>query len=73
MPHSVHSTRESTPMTKVELGQRYWNVNIPESDWTEQCPSYLLNASAKNKEVLSGRDEDFRILNWDEVKQLIGQ
>jgi hypothetical protein len=72
MPHSVHSTRDSTPTPKAVLGQRYWNVNMPESEWTERCPSYLLSATDKNKEVLSGLDDDFRSLNWEEVKQLIG-
>lgn len=73
MPHSVHSTRENTPIDEEQLSVKYWNSNIPQSDWTAECPHYLVGTSEKNKHILSGRDEDFMNFTWPEVKHLIGK
>ena len=73
MPHSVHSTRESTPINDEQLSLKYWNANIPQSEWTEECPPFLAGTSEKNKLVLLGRDEDFKEFTWSEVKHLIGK
>ena len=73
MPHSVHSTRESTPIDEEQLALKYWNYNIPRRDWTVECPQFLVETSEKNKHVLSARDEDFKKFTWTEVQRLIGK
>ncbi|KAI9839781.1 MAG: hypothetical protein M1837_002020 [Sclerophora amabilis] len=49
----------------------YWLVNVPVSQHPPSCPDFLLRASAKNRGILSTRDEDFRRLSWPEVQHLI--
>lgn len=73
MPHSVHSTRESTPIDEEQLSLKYWNSNLPQHEWTAECPQYLVDTSEKNKHILLGRDEDFMNFSWPEVKHLIGK
>lgn len=73
MPHSVHSTRENTPLGEEELALKYWNFNISPQNWTADCPQFLVGTSEKNKQVLSERDEDFKEFTWPEVKRLVGK
>lgn len=73
MPHSVHSTRENTPVEDDLVARSYWNANVASHLWTTECPQFLVDTSEKNKMILLERDEDFKEFSWQEVKQLIGK
>lgn len=49
----------------------YWLVNVPRSQWTAECPSYLRDMSQKNIEVLSTPDEQYRRQGWELVKEIV--
>lgn len=51
----------------------FWNINIPKSFHTAECPDYLEYAleSEKDRGILSTLDEDYHQQTWDEVRQSI--
>lgn len=49
----------------------YWLLNIPRSQWTIECPSYLRNQSDKNVRTLSTLDENYRRQDWELVQDII--
>ena len=51
----------------------YWLVNVPQDQWPSSCPEFLINVSAKDKEILSTLDADYRRLTWPEVQEIIGE
>ncbi|RMD42223.1 hypothetical protein DV735_g2862, partial [Chaetothyriales sp. CBS 134920] len=59
------------PPQAVDLAEKYWNVNVPEDQWTETCPDFLLGISENNQAVLSTRDEDYQPRAWTAVRHLI--
>lgn len=67
MPHSV------TDEIELPLGQRYWNKNLREDRWTEECPDFLLGISEKNKGILSSEEADYKNLSWLESQELVGK
>ena len=76
MPHSVHATPGSrTPeepqQGRLPIGQRYWNTNLPESKWTEECPDFLLGLIQKNLRILSEKQKDYHVLTWAECKEVV--
>lgn len=81
MPHSVHPTpRCNTPDYLQQqqqhdiIGGHWWNINQPESQWTEECPEFLVGQSAKNMSILSrSRDEERPRFNWEDVQRLASQ
>jgi N-acetyl-anhydromuramyl-L-alanine amidase AmpD len=81
MPHSVHTpSGANTPPALVlsndkstPIAQRYWNVNVPELQWTEDCPDFLIGISEKNKGQLSIQDAEYPVKTWEEVQELIGE
>jgi hypothetical protein len=50
---------------------QFWNLNIPEDQRTEECPDFLLNTKPKDIGILSTPDDEYHILNWDEVREII--
>ncbi|KAK5945250.1 hypothetical protein PMZ80_002454 [Knufia obscura] len=76
MPHSVHNTPGSTTpvipeQSGLPLGQRFWNANLPETKWTEECPDFLLGQGQKNISILSANEDDYHYLTWPESKELV--
>jgi len=61
---SINSNGESTP---------FWNMNIPASHHTKECPDYLQYAfkNAKDHEILSTPDAQYQRMSWPEVQQVI--
>lgn len=55
------------------VGQHFWNANLPSSQWTEECPDFLLGQATKNIGILSGKQEDYHTLEWPEAKELVGE
>lgn len=71
MPHSVHPTPRSTTPDPGDVGQLWWNINVPRGQWTSECPEFLVGQGAKNIGILSrSPDADRRRFNWEEVKEL---
>jgi hypothetical protein len=50
----------------------YWNVNVPKSQWTVECPSFLQNQSEKNIGILSTPDEQYQRQGWELVRKIVG-
>jgi len=76
MPHSVHTTSGSTTpsvpeQSSLQVSQRFWNANLPESKWTEECPDFLLGQTQKNISILSGNEDEYHYLTWQESKELV--
>ncbi|KAJ5384960.1 Protein of unknown function DUF3605 [Penicillium concentricum] len=57
--HSLYS--ESLP---------YWLVNLPRSQWTAECPSFLRDQTPKNIRCLSTPDHLYTRQNWEQVKEI---
>lgn len=49
----------------------YWLVNVVRKDWPKECPDYLININAKDKEILSTADADYSRLTWRETQEII--
>ncbi|PWY91176.1 hypothetical protein BO70DRAFT_87085 [Aspergillus heteromorphus CBS 117.55] len=49
----------------------YWNVNVPLSQRTADCPSYLRDLSSKNIEILSTPDEEYQTQGWELAKEIV--
>lgn len=78
MPHSVHPTpRCNTPdqqQQQHDIGGLWWNSNQPQSQWTEECPEFLVGQSAKNISILSrSADEERPRFTWEDVQRLASQ
>jgi len=51
----------------------WWNYNVPEEQWTTDCPASLQHASEKDRGIIGSLDADFTPMNWEEVKHLLGK
>lgn len=60
-------------MKTTPVGQRYWNANMPNDEWTDECPDFLVGQGEKNIQILSGQDRDYHWLSWAECRQLVGR
>ena len=60
-------------LARVEADPPYWLVNVPRSQWTAQCPDFLLNASERDKKILSTPDNQSHRLSWEEVQRIVGR
>ncbi|KAK5165875.1 uncharacterized protein LTR77_008798 [Saxophila tyrrhenica] len=51
----------------------FWNINVPPSQHTTDCPSYLRYAfkNDKDRQILSTPDSEYRRQSWQEVQQII--
>lgn len=59
--------------TNIPNPAAYWNVNIPPSDQTIDCPPYLSQdaISSKDQEILATPDSEYHVLTWPEVQKYI--
>ncbi|KAJ5550907.1 hypothetical protein N7535_001155 [Penicillium sp. DV-2018c] len=60
--HDHSRTTESLP---------YWLVNIPRSQWTAECPSFLRDQSPKNVRCLATPDHHYIRQDWELVKEIV--
>lgn len=58
-------------MGSVDGSLPYWQVNVPEGERTDECPEALRGLSAKDQGILSTPDDQYHVLSWDEVQQII--
>lgn len=58
-------------MGSVDASLPYWQVNVPEGQRTDECPEALRSLSTKDQGILSTPDDQYHVLSWDEVRQII--
>ncbi|MBE3043831.1 hypothetical protein IMZ48_14900, partial [Candidatus Bathyarchaeota archaeon] len=46
----------------------YWQVNVPPSERTAECPPHLRDLLPRDVEILSMRDADFGLMTWTQVR-----
>ena len=49
----------------------YWLVNMPRSQWSTECPSFLRDQPPKNIRCLATPDEKYQRQDWDLVQEII--
>ncbi|KAL9079413.1 MAG: hypothetical protein Q9157_001712 [Trypethelium eluteriae] len=54
-----------------EVNLPYWQVNVPEDRRLADCPDFLADANAKDRRILSTKDEDYHYQTWSEVQRFI--
>jgi hypothetical protein len=57
-------------MGSQEEDTPFWNVNVPESERTLECPDFLAKLGPKDREILSMPDAQCDILSWPGVQNL---
>lgn len=70
MSSSQTITAPTPSPTTTDLSSLWWNTNLPSSQHTPACPSYLLYAfdHAKERNNLSTLDADFTLQPWPQVR-----
>ncbi|MCJ1470550.1 hypothetical protein MMC07_009196 [Pseudocyphellaria aurata] len=61
----------TTASAEIDGNLPYWLVNVPKSDWPEECPDFLINISERNKLTLSTPDSQYSRLTWNEVREYV--
>lgn len=59
--------------TETEAALPFWLVNVPRSEWPERCPDFLINASDRDRGILSIPDSQYRRLSWIEVQEYVSK
>lgn len=49
----------------------FWQVNVPQEERTVECPEALCGLSAKDEDILSTPDAEYKRQSWDEVRQFV--
>lgn len=49
----------------------YWNANVPLSEETDECPSFLRDVDDWDKQQLGTRDVDYDVMSWEEVSDIV--
>lgn len=67
------SNEEELPPIRNASGVAFWNINIPPSEWTDECPDYLQYAfqDHKDRAVLLKTDAEHQRQSWADVHDLI--
>ena len=50
----------------------YWLVNVPEDQWSIECPEFLKDIGPRDREILSIPNSTFHRMSWQEVQDIIG-
>ena len=76
----AHSRKPSiTATTADEIKQKsgnsetiaYWNMNVPEDQWTNECPEPLQDVDDFDREQLGTADSEYHVMSWNEVVDII--
>jgi hypothetical protein len=51
----------------------YWQVNVPESQRTAECPDFLRNLNERDRGIISTPDSDYRKDTWPEVLRKVAE
>lgn len=49
----------------------FWLVNVPRDQWPSECPESLRDCSEKDKRIIGTPDEEYSVLTWDEVREIV--
>ena len=49
----------------------FWKVNVPREQWPAECPDFLSHVSEKDKSIIGTPDENYTLLTWPEVRELV--
>ena len=49
----------------------FWKVNVPREQWPAECPDFLKDISEKDKSIIGTPDEEYTLLTWPEVRELV--
>lgn len=49
----------------------YWNVNLPPSKHTADCPEALRTVGDKDRGIIGTLDADYAVMSWEDVCQLV--
>lgn len=73
--HKVHSIVAPPAFKRPDMAALtitpYWNINVPVSEHTLECPDFLVGVQGKDLRTVSTPDSDYHIQTWDEVVDLI--
>lgn len=51
----------------------YWLVNVPKSQWTAECPSFLRDQPPKNIQCLATPNEHYKRQEWEMVQEIVSK
>lgn len=54
-----------------EVQLPFWLINIPKNQWPGQCPEFLINASERDKKIMSVPNDQYQRATWEEVQEYI--
>ena len=49
----------------------FWKVNVPQEQWPAECPDFLRNIGEKDQRIIGTPDEEYTLLTWPEVRELV--
>jgi hypothetical protein len=49
----------------------FWLINVPRDQWPADCPEFLRNISDKDKRIIGTPDEEYSVLSWEEVRDIV--
>jgi hypothetical protein len=55
----------------ITINLPFWQINVPETERTSQCPPFLVGLNPKDLRTVSTPDSEYRIQTWEEVCYLI--
>ncbi|MCJ1428020.1 hypothetical protein MMC29_005927 [Sticta canariensis] len=61
----------ATASAETEAALPFWLVNVPKSEWPEKCPDFLINASDRDRAILSTPDSQYYRPSWAEVQEYV--
>ncbi|KAF7718395.1 Uncharacterized protein PECH_008390 [Penicillium ucsense] len=70
-PTTFHPRYLHDPGLDSEEPLYYWQVNVPRSQRTKECPPFLRDQSLKNIQCLATRDCDYQRQSWEQVQIII--
>jgi hypothetical protein len=73
---TIEPLQLNSDITETEnshLSTLYWNKNIPESEYTRECPDFLTNISAKDQATLSRSEQGYKKLCWRDINRIISK
>lgn len=67
---------DATPPTRFLYDHEtlpYWLVNVPRSQWTAECPSFLRDQPPKNIRCLATPDDHWQRQDWEAVQEIVSE
>lgn len=58
-------------MMPKEESLPFWKVNVPREQRPAECPDFLKDISEKDEGIIGTPDEEYTLLSWQEVRELV--